>query len=220
MNAAWNTYWILTETELKIVVVRHDACFGRNSDSGSRRHACNSVKTIALEHIIDCGTEHRAATSYGLACCCFFALPMTFVDTIMSANRTAWIVDAHSGAATTTTTTTTTTTAHPQYQNHHEATAVGLLNPQWFTGQVLRQRDIVKGRSCCHGHYTDPTTTGSTLGPWLPSPRYQQAQIPLEERGGKRTAAERIQEIMQLYESGLLSADELGKKKQEILDSI
>jgi hypothetical protein len=66
-------YWILTETELKIVIPSHDAiCIPGYFETG------DSVKTIPLENITDCGISARAR---GLVNECAGSLPEIYVDT-------------------------------------------------------------------------------------------------------------------------------------------
>jgi hypothetical protein len=75
-NEIASTYWILTETELKIVTKGHDQyCFQGCVQSG------NIVKTIPLENITDCGLVSKST-----GCVARFTgdLPSIYVDTARS----------------------------------------------------------------------------------------------------------------------------------------
>jgi hypothetical protein len=72
-NMLHSQYWILTETELKVVVTRHDtSCIPGCCELG------DNVKTIPLENITDCGVSSRAT---GLVDQCAGTLPEIYVDT-------------------------------------------------------------------------------------------------------------------------------------------
>jgi hypothetical protein len=62
-----HTFWILTETELKIVVVNHDTCFPKNL-----KQSGDVVRTIPLDSIIACGVDSTIRESR--------LLPLVFVD--------------------------------------------------------------------------------------------------------------------------------------------
>jgi hypothetical protein len=73
VNSIRSEYWILTETELKVIVTRHDeSCISGCSEVG------DVVQTIPLENITDCGVSGRAT---GLANQCAGSLPEIYVDT-------------------------------------------------------------------------------------------------------------------------------------------
>jgi hypothetical protein len=73
VNTIRGQYWILTETELKVIVTRHDAsCIPGCCEVG------DVVKTIPLENITDCGVSGRAT---GLVNQCAGSLPEIYVDT-------------------------------------------------------------------------------------------------------------------------------------------
>jgi hypothetical protein len=75
-NAMLSTYWILTETELKIVTRSYDKCvFPDCLQSG------NIVKTIPLENITDCGL---ASQGTGYLARSTGSLPCIYVDTASS----------------------------------------------------------------------------------------------------------------------------------------
>jgi hypothetical protein len=73
VNSIRSQYWILTETELKVIVTRHDAsCIPGCHEVG------DVVQTIPLENITDCGVSGRAT---GLLNQCAGSLPEIYVDT-------------------------------------------------------------------------------------------------------------------------------------------
>ena len=66
-----NTYWVLTTTEIKIIVKSHSGCCGTIG---------NQVKSIPLDTITDCGISAQN-TGY---CKCYTAIPSMYVDTASS----------------------------------------------------------------------------------------------------------------------------------------
>jgi hypothetical protein len=73
VNTIRGQYWILTETELKVIVTRHNAgCIPGCCEVG------DMVQTIPLENITDCGVSGRAT---GLVNRCAGSLPEIYVDT-------------------------------------------------------------------------------------------------------------------------------------------
>jgi hypothetical protein len=74
-NAIRNKYWILTETELKVVTKGYDVCC-----VPGLRQTGNEVKTIPLENITDCGIVSRA-TCCSAQCSLISSLPQIYVDT-------------------------------------------------------------------------------------------------------------------------------------------
>jgi hypothetical protein len=75
-NAIFSTYWILTETELKIVIKSHDrCCFPNCVKSG------NILKTIPLENITDSGLVSKAT---GCVVGCTGDVPSIYIDTASS----------------------------------------------------------------------------------------------------------------------------------------
>jgi hypothetical protein len=168
-----NQYWILTENELKIVSMSYDqCCFPGCFQSG------NTVKTIPLENITDCGM-HTIGNACGNQC--VGSLPSVYVDTASSR------------------------------EGLHEAEAVALAGHEWFVRETLNRRDIVKqgGGAAVPIHST-----------FAPTP--VMATAVAMERGDttRRSAAERINEITQLHQSGILTNEQYEKKKQDIVDSI
>lgn len=110
-NTIRSQYWILTETELKIVIKHHDTCcIPGCSEAG------DSVQSIPLENITDCGTQ---ALGKGFTNSCVKPLPIIYVDT-------AGHVKVENGPA-------------------HEAMGYGLARQEWFIREILNRRDIVKG---------------------------------------------------------------------------
>jgi hypothetical protein len=74
VNTIRGQYWILTETELKVIVTRHNAgCIPGCCEVG------DMVRTIPLENITDCGVSGRAT---GLVNRCAGSLPEIYVDTV------------------------------------------------------------------------------------------------------------------------------------------
>jgi hypothetical protein len=70
VNSIRGQYWILTETELKVIVTRHDAsCIPGCHEVG------DVVQTIPLENITDCGVIGRAQSLLNRS------LPGIYVDT-------------------------------------------------------------------------------------------------------------------------------------------
>lgn len=94
----------------------------------------------------------------------------------------------------------------------HEAVGLGLANYDWFIHEILNQRDIVKN--------------GGLIA------RSQALAAPvtviMDSRGGgggaggngNRSAADRIKEISELRDQGVLTETEFQKKRQDIIDSI
>ena len=71
-----NTYWILTTTEIKVIVKSHAGCCGTNGDQ---------VKSIPLDTITDCGVMAK-----NTACCkCYEGVPTIYVDTASSGARSS-----------------------------------------------------------------------------------------------------------------------------------
>jgi hypothetical protein len=79
----------------------------------------------------------------------------------------------------------------------HDAVGLGLANYEWFIQQILDHRDAVKAG----GSYQGAPAAASM------------------DRSGK-SAAERIREITELRDSGVLTQAEFNKKKEEIVASI
>jgi hypothetical protein len=72
-NTIRSQYWILTETELKVVIKHHDTCcIPGYSEAG------DFVQSIPLENITDCGAQ---AVGKGFTNSCVKPLPIIFVDT-------------------------------------------------------------------------------------------------------------------------------------------
>ena len=67
-----NTYWVLTTTEIKIIVTSHDGCCGRNG---------GQVKSIPLDTITDCGISAPNTT------CGQTGIPSIYVDTASSGGK-------------------------------------------------------------------------------------------------------------------------------------
>lgn len=76
VNAARNQYWILTETELKVVTMDHDTCCIPGCVSSG-----NQIKSIPLENITDCGINAKGS---GCLNQCAVDLPTIYVDTASS----------------------------------------------------------------------------------------------------------------------------------------
>jgi hypothetical protein len=66
-----NTYWVLTTTEIKIIVKSHKGCCGTNGDK---------VKSIPLDTITDCGISAQD-TACGK---CYTGIPTIYIDTASS----------------------------------------------------------------------------------------------------------------------------------------
>jgi hypothetical protein len=74
-NAILHTYWVLTTTEIKVIVKQHDGLCGTNGEK---------VKTIPLDSITDCGVS-AGDTYCGGGC---VGLPSIYVDTASSGHGT------------------------------------------------------------------------------------------------------------------------------------
>ena len=78
INGVLNQYWILTETELKIVTMDHDTCCIPGCASSG-----NQIKSIPLENITDCEIHHTT----GKGClnqCVKKDFPVIYIDTASS----------------------------------------------------------------------------------------------------------------------------------------
>jgi hypothetical protein len=85
----------------------------------------------------------------------------------------------------------------------HEATAVALAGSEWFVKEILNRRDIVMGRAGA------PTYADAAV---------VEATVAMDR--GDRSAADRINEITKLHETGILTKEEFDKKRQDIIASI
>jgi hypothetical protein len=160
-NQARSTYWVLTQDELKIVSLDHDAsCIPGCCKTGDK------VQTIPLENITDCGKDSR-----GKGCCNDLVgdLPSIYVDTASAGGA--------SGKA-------------------HEAAAYALKDNDWMISSILQQRDTVKG---------------GRIAP------VAQAML---VRGDDKNAKERLAQIKDLLDSGIISHQEYDQKRQDIISSI
>jgi hypothetical protein len=103
-------------------------------------------------------------------------------------------------------------------EGRHEAAAVALAGHEWFIREILNRRDIVK-QGGGWGASAVPPMHSNTVAP---APAVMATAVEMMERGDttRRSAAERIKEITQLHESGILTNKQYEKKKQEIIDSI
>ena len=85
----------------------------------------------------------------------------------------------------------------------HETMGYGLARQDWFIREVLNRRDIVKGNhllNACEG---------------------AAVATPVMERSGSATsAADRMKEITELHNSGVLTREEFLEKRKDIIDSI
>ncbi|KAI2488664.1 hypothetical protein MHU86_25718 [Fragilaria crotonensis] len=168
-NRIRNQYWILTETELKVVTKDHDACCLPGCIK-----AGDSVQTIPLEGIADCWTDDD---SNAFVITCLEPLPMVYVYT-GTYERSDDI---------------------PQ----HEAIGYGLARRHSFIREVLNRRDIVKGN-----HSLNASERG--VAPAL-----------VISRGDSPTsAADRMKDITELLNGGVLTGEEFLQKRKDIIDSI
>jgi hypothetical protein len=89
---------------------------------------------------------------------------------------------------------------------NHEAVGLALEHYEWFSQQIMNQRDIVKG----HGgaRYHNATTSHAVV-----------AQV-VDDRGSGKSVEERIKEIKDLLDKGILTEEEYQKKRQDIISSI
>jgi hypothetical protein len=70
-----NTFWVLTETDLKVIVKNHDSCCVPGC-----YHVGDAVKSIPYENITDCGTTSPSKGCLGDCA----AIPTIYVDTASS----------------------------------------------------------------------------------------------------------------------------------------
>lgn len=109
--------------------------------------------------------------------------------------------------------------------SEHEVTAIALAGDEWFIQEFLNRRDILKGRGVVTA--TPFVSSSELMLSSTTAPVVAAAEV--MQRGGlvgdhrqtsHRPAAERICEITQLYESGILTKEQFEKKKQQIIDEI
>ncbi|KAI2488663.1 hypothetical protein MHU86_25717 [Fragilaria crotonensis] len=167
-NKIQNQYWILTETELKVVTKDHDGCLPGCIKAGG------SVQTIPLESITDFGSNN-ARSGCGNSCC--KPLPMIYVDTASFVTN--------------------------EWSPEHEAMGYGLARQDWLIREVLNRRNNVKGNHSLN------SCEGAVV------------VAPVMERGGStRSAADRMKDITELHNSGVLTREEFLEKRKDIVDSI
>jgi hypothetical protein len=159
-NTARSQYWILTEQELRIISLDHDAC----CIPGSAKSGVNS-KAIPLENITDVGLDDIGK---GWVNKCAVDLPTIYVDTASSVG--------------------------------HEVTGLALANYESFIREILDSRDAYKA-----GHRSGPSAMSTVDNVGITS--------------GK-SSAERIAEITQLRDTGILTQQEYDQKRKEIISSI
>ena len=165
-NSIRSQYWVLTQDELKVVSLDHDAsCIEGCSRTGDK------VQSIPLENITDCGKDNR-----GNGCCNNLTgdLPTIYIDTASSG--------ASSGNS-----------------QNHEAVGIALKDYEWMVTSILSQRDTAK-----RGHIAPVAPVGQAIS----------------ARGDAKTAKERLAELQNLLDGGLISDQEYAQKREEILKSI
>ena len=94
-------------------------------------------------------------------------------------------------------------TASVTQGQQHEAEAIALAGSERFVKEILNRRDIVTGRVA--PSYADTPVVEASVA---------------MDRGADRSAADRINEITKLHQSGVLTQEEFDKKRQDIIDSI
>ncbi|KAI2488661.1 hypothetical protein MHU86_25715 [Fragilaria crotonensis] len=169
-NRIRNQYWILTDTELKIVTKNYDVCCLPGCINSG-----DSVQTIPLESITECGSNNPRK---GFVTSCCKPLSKLYVDTAGFVRKDG--------------------------SPEHEIIGYGLARQDWFIREVMNRRDIVKGNhslnACCEGAVV---------------------ATPVMERGGStRSAADRMKDITELHNSGVLTREEFFEKRKDIVDSI
>jgi len=166
-NEFRSQYWVLTQDELRVVSLDHDAsCCTGCSRTGDK------VQSIPLENITDCGKDNR-----GNGCCNNLAgdLPTIYIDTASSGK-------ASSGTS-----------------QNHEAVGYALKNYDWMVTSILSQRDIVKA-----GRLAPVAPVGQVIA----------------VRGDAKTVKERLAELQNLLDSGVISYQEYTKKREDIISSL
>jgi hypothetical protein len=114
----------LAEQELKVVSLDHDICCHYRSG--------DTVKTIPLENITDCGLDARGS---GVGNNCTGDLSVIYVDTASSGGKNG---------------------------TSHEAMGLGLQNVEWFLQEVMNRRDVVKGAPVAQSMLRAPGDSKST----------------------------------------------------------
>jgi hypothetical protein len=162
-NTARSQYWIVTEQELRIVSLDHDAC----CIPGSVKSGV-ICKTIPLENITDAGLD---AIGKGWLNKCAVDLPTIYVDTA-------------------------------SVSQGHEAVGLALANYESFIRQILDSRDAYKAAQ---------RSVPSTMS---------MVRVDNDSYVGGKSPAERIANITELRENGILSQQEYDQKRKEIISSM
>lgn len=194
LNFRRSQFWILTETDLHIVHKCYDLCYfciPGCSQSG------DYAKSIPLDSIANC---KNVAKGHGCLDCCIDPPPTLLVTS----------------------------------EDGQEVEGLGLANQALFIREILNRRDILKGRrkpdgklkigrsSLNHKHHKGRRMSDHELPKGRIIPMAVAEVIPetVMDRGSTKSAADRMKEINDFRDSGVLTNEEYTRKRQEIIDSL
>jgi hypothetical protein len=194
LNFERSQYWILTETDLNVVTKHYDLCWycipGCNQVG-------DDVKSIPLDSLSHCKTNEK---------------PNGCMD---------WCTEPPPTLLATS-------------EDGQSVVGYGLAHQDWFIREILNRRDVIKGRRSPNHqvptHRSIPKyelPTGRIMpdhklpvGRSIPTAVASVIATPVMERGSTKSTADRIKDIADLCESGILTHEEYTKKRQEIIDSM
>jgi hypothetical protein len=101
-----------------------------------------------------------------------------------------------------------------------EAVGVGLHDHATFIRRILDQRDVVK--SGMMGHFPPHAMTTTTPMMYAPVPTAVATVDPMQRGGGGggMSVTDRIKQVQELYDAGLISSTEYETKRRDILSGI